>query len=235
MSEAAFQPLSTPIARPLRDLAGQHLTTLFAAGIVNPFGPTLTVFALGAADGKTTERAIVRVVLNPFSQQAETIGFASSSNFSPFDSGFRESCVESFGGTPTLLLPLSALDTDDNITLYASVLENVQDAVHVLKQLRSFPADPWNRIQEDVDNAVDVPSRQRTTIPQITPHEARELAGALLRPAALSAEFKAFMVAWSGAIEFQSASALAPLAKPLTELAEVFAAVIAGCDLPTLG
>lgn len=235
MSEAAFQPLSTPIARGVFDLAGQRVTTLFAAGIVNPFGPTLTVFALEAADGSTAERPIVRVVLNPFSQQAQTIGFASSSNFSPFDSGFCESCVRSFGGTPTLLLPLSALNTDDNITLYASVLENFQDAARVLEQVRRFPADPWNRIQEDVDSVANASSRHRAALPQIPPHEARELAGALLRPDALSAEFKALMVAWSGAIEFQGVSALAPSAKPLTELAEVFAAVTAGCDLPPLG
>ena len=52
MSACQFTLFDTPLPLALEDLDGSELDVFFATGIVNPFGPTLSVVA---AAGKTAE------------------------------------------------------------------------------------------------------------------------------------------------------------------------------------
>jgi hypothetical protein len=86
-------------------------TALLTFGIVNPMGPTLTtVLALGSLKGGH-KLPVIRVMLNPFSQEAEALGeLALGGKWKPA-AVIRPLLGLPFGSCPTVLLPSVHLNT----------------------------------------------------------------------------------------------------------------------------
>ncbi len=106
--ESIFRLWSDPKETSLDEVGkDEGLKTLFAWGIVNPFGPTLTVVATdGVLFVPGRKLPIVYLMLNPFQQEVRIVGeatigqtFNAVRDLSPL---FRVR----LGGCPTLLLPI---------------------------------------------------------------------------------------------------------------------------------
>jgi hypothetical protein len=230
----------------------EGLKTLFAWGIVNPFGPTLTAVATdGIIFAPGRKLPIVYVMLNPFQQEVQIVGEAcigqtwNALRDLPPLFGVR------LGSCPTLLLPSSHREADEDVELYANLLSHFDDGSNVLEKVRRFPGDPWNRVKDDVDQSQDIMvkgiQRMRNGLDdggdpeasgrRLSPGEARELASNLLQPRNLKAELQAFMYAWHGSIEFQESHGIGGMSKtalPLKEFAKVFALLAITCNLPEM-
>jgi hypothetical protein len=223
----------------------EGLKTLFAWGIVNSYGPTLTVVATdGILFVPGRKLPIVYLRFNPFTQETMIIGEAcigrrltATPDLAPL-SGVR------LGGCPTLLLPSISREPDEDVELYANFLTLFDDGSRVFEEVRRFPSDPWNRVQEEMDKSFNIMASalkkdglgpQVPTGRRLTQEEARELASHLLEPKNLRAELDAFMYAWQGSIKLQESLGLQFLAKPaltLDEFAKQFFLLALGCRLP---
>src|SRR5262245_36595579 len=96
--------LHTPRQRPLDAIVERPFVTLIGAGILNPMGPTLTTLVIDSSFPfqRGSDLSFVRIMLNPFSQEAmEVATVRVSDNWSPFDELPR--FFSGFGCCPTLL------------------------------------------------------------------------------------------------------------------------------------
>ncbi len=245
-SGSAFRLWSEPQETSLDQIGkNEGLKTLFAWGIVNPFGPTLTAVATDGVlfvHGRTLP--IIYLMLNPFRQEAGIVGEAII--------GQRWDSVRDLvpllgvrlGGCPTLLLPSAYREPEEDVEFYADFLTRFDDGSQVLERIRRFPGDPWKRVQEEVDECNQLMAAARKTGTaeagrspgrRLSRQEARELASQLLEPANLRAELDAFMYAWHGSIELQESRGGAFLSKkalPLKEFAKQFLLLSLTCRLP---
>lgn len=241
MKKTTITLLESPERSSLAELEKGKLTTLFAAGIVNPFGPTLTVAAAQGILESDKQMPIVRMMLNPFSQECDVVGeIRIGETFDP-----RKDLPSLFplisGACPTLLLPVSYLGPEISVDFYAQFLTSFADGSDVLNKVRRHPKDPWSRIQEEVDGlagmmerAASGGERRHAAIP-LSGSEAKELAASLLDPASLKVELQAFLFAWKGALEFQGSSgnrALANEALSFDGFIRIFSILAASCRLP---
>jgi hypothetical protein len=238
---ATGEPLIiTAINRPVeytRSVAKEGFTTLLATGIVNPFGPTLTVLR---AEGDAHTRGeslspVLKLVLNPFLQNCEQVGIAR-----PGDTWSLESQLPPFfplyaeDSCPTLLMHSSLLGHDQAVGLYTELLATFKDGMSVLEGVRRYPGDPVNRVQEQMEAlgaiVVDADRAEQETDRRLTAAEARELAENLLDPDTQDAETKAFLYAWQGSIEFQGSGEMAENALSLADFTTWFASVATSCS-----
>jgi hypothetical protein len=243
MKPTTITLFESPEQSSFAELEKRELTTLFAAGIVNPFGPTLTVAAAQGVLETDKQMPIVRMMLNPFSHECDVMGkICIGETFDP-----RKDLPNLFplvsGGCPTLLLPASYLGPDIAVDFYAQLLRSFADGTDVLSKVRRYPQDPWSRIQEDVDGLADMMERaasgrgSRPAAKHLNDTEARELAASLLDPTSLKAELQAFLFAWKGALEFQGSSdndAIAGDALSFEDFVRVFAVIAVSCRHPDL-
>lgn len=226
----------------LAELPTRELTTLFACGIVNPFGPTLTVITAQGPVVSDEPLPILRVMFNPFSQECEVVGeICMGAAFDPRND-LRILFPLISGTCPTLLLPVTFLAPDACVDFYAQILRSFADGSVVLDKIRRHPRDPWSRIQNDVDGLAkateDAASNgdKQTVSRTLNGSEADELAASLLDPASLKAELQAFLFAWKGALEFQGSSgnqAILDEALSFDGFLRIFSVVAATCRLPT--
>lgn len=234
-----LQPLDTPRSVSPTTIGQDGMFTLLATGIVNPFGPTLNVLAIDGDPEPGRQLPVIRVLLNPFTQEAETIGLARIGGTWDLASGLPRFFDSIAGSCPTVLMPSAMLDDDEAISLCSEFLQVFDDAFGVLERVRRFPGDPWNRIEKEVGGLGDVlrqaelgeetGSQQRA----LTEGEARELATNLLEEENLKQELAAFFYAWSGSIEFQSGS-LAKNALALEGFAGYFSVIAPSCRVPEM-
>lgn len=235
-----FELLKNPQQTSLEELGSNGFTTLLAAGIVNPFGPTLNVLA---ADGMFDEGGVIPIVqmmLNPFSQSFDLIGqvqvgesWSPLGDLAPFFS-------LPFGACPTLLVPSNYLDDGMAVKFHARFLMGFEDGCDVLGRVRKHPGDPWSRVQEEVSSLGDILGNlggdgpEKASKRNLSEEQATELASLQLKPENLQAELKAFMFAWNGAVEFQGEGGLAAGAMSLKEFLELFSQLGATCSLPAM-
>lgn len=238
-SPTVLQLLAKPEPIRLETIGDKGLVTLIASAIVNPFGPTLNVLAVDGDPQPYRELPVIRLMLNPFAQEAEQVGLARigtswdlPATLPPFFSSIAGSC-------PTILLPSAMLDHRAAQTLCARFLEAFDDGLEVLEKVRRFPGDPWNRIQQDVDGLGDVledierGKEKAGADRRLAPEEADELAAKLLDEESLKQELAALFYAWKGSIDFQSGS-LATRALSLDEFARYFSLIAPSCRMPDL-
>ena len=113
--------------RPLKKIGKRGLTSLVGGGIINPLGPTLTVLALDGILEPGEALPILRLMLNPFNQEAKEIGVARiGESWSPI-SDLPPLFSSSFGACPTFLLPSSLMEQSDVIDLYTRFLTTFED------------------------------------------------------------------------------------------------------------
>lgn len=210
-----FHRHSDPIEVDLDSLGQGGITTLFALGIVNPMGPTMnTVVASGF--GSVGERcALLHLMLNPFSQSCYEIGVVTFAKTSPSLSDLRPFFSLPLGACPTLLMP-SALYSDEFAQhVFVELLQSFDDGNHAWDKLRHFPGDPWKRVESEMAGLPDLVAKSLKGIEteqqprQLTIAEAREFAQLQLNSENLGEEFKAFMFAWEGSINFTGLGAIA--------------------------
>ena len=178
--------------------------TLLAAGIVNPFGPTLSaVSVIGDAQGQYTD--LVSIMLNPFKQEVVPIGrialpvqWASPAVLTDYWT-FAGSC-------PTLLLPSVHLSTEIAAAACSQFLQRFPDAANVLDRVKRHFANPWDRVSEEVQGMVEQLTEQGggSSTPRpahaLDSDQAFEMAELLLSTAHTVPELQAFNYAWNGAI-----------------------------------
>ncbi len=183
--ERAIESLKTSV----HESGKKGYTTLLAAGIVNPFGPTLSVLAVDGyfplADGRIP---LIEMMLNPFAQSCTIVGTVDMGDnwtplydLQPFTSLPLRSC-------PTLLLPSQFMAPDTVESLYADLLMTFDHGDRVLSSVRQYPGDPWTRIQAEIDDSLSgetsgspfAPPKSGTS--RLNRSEATELARTQLAP-----------------------------------------------------
>ena len=206
-------------------------TTLLAAGIVNPFGPTLSVLAVDGyfprADGRVP---LIEMTLNPFAQTCTVVGTVDMGDnwtplydLQPFMSLPLRSC-------PTLLLPSVYMTPGIVETLYADMLMTFDHGARALSGVRQYPGDPWARIQSEIDDSLGTPfAPPKGGTTRLNRVEATELARTQLAPDNLRAEVLAFLDAWRGSIALQGAAA-ARTAMPFDRFLDIFALLATSCS-----
>jgi hypothetical protein len=222
----------TPRPTTLRQVMAQQVTTFLVAGIVNPFGPTLNaVVAAGMLDPGVT-LPIMRLMLNPFSQEIETLGEISVAE------SWRPSAVIyplfdlPFGSCPTLVLPSQLLDAERAALLHADFLQRFDDARRVLEDVKQFFGNPWDRVSMEMHRSTAEMKNPITEAKRpLDEKEATDLAGLLLSEKHVRPEFQAFLCAWRGSIT-HIAPGLATMS--FNEFAHVLAHLTFSCHTPDL-
>src|ERR1043166_3218875 len=207
MSKAStFEVHRVAAGRSLKRVGKSGLTTLVAGGIVNPFGPTLTALVLDGDIRSGNPVPILVITLNPFAQEVQEVGVARMGDtWSPIED-LSPFFSLPLGGCPTLLLRSRLHEADDAIALYSRFLATFREGIRVLKSVRRFPGNPWDRVQQDVAGMATLSGKEASDRlragrladeRRLTQAEAAELAANLLAPENVKQEMKAFLFAWN--------------------------------------
>jgi hypothetical protein len=242
---AMFHLFDRQVDTSLRALRDMRLTTLLCGGIVNPFGPTLTgIFLLG--DPETShEFDLVEITLNPFAQPTSRIGRALIEPDWNASADYEALFSIPFGKCPTLMLPTSLLTTEAAINIHARWLLNFPDAGETWERVRRYPADPWNRVSEEIEGGLQrvgqntrAQQREGESDHRLKESEAREFAIFALSKEHMTAELQAFFFAWKGSINLQreqGSRAIASEALQFDDFCTWFSLIAASCRLPEVG
>lgn len=237
-----FTKLSHPHEIELKSLWDRDLTTLAGAGIINPFGPTLSILALDGIIEQGKVMPLLYIMLNPFMQEAKEVGTARIGEVWNPTNDLRQFFPLMGNSCPTLLLPASILGKGLTVRFYAGFISIFENAFSIFQGVHKFPGDPWKRVHAEMNKLKDVNFLRRILKGdksyeekrEIEEKEAVELAQNLLEPENLREEIKAFLYAWKGSIDFQGKGVMGEWAmKPETFL-EYFLLLGNSCDLPDL-
>jgi len=219
-SRFVFDRHSDSIEMDLDSVGQEGFTTLFALGIVNPMGPTMNALVANGFGSVGERRALLHLMLNPFSQSCYEVGVVTFGETSPSLPDLRAFLSLPFGACPTLLMP-SALYSDEFAqNLFVELLQSFDDGHQAWDKLRHFPGDPWKRVENEMAELPDFiaksPKRIKTQKRprRLTITQAREFAQLQLNPKNLDEEFKAFMFAWEGSINFSGLGLIAMSKEP---------------------
>jgi hypothetical protein len=196
-----FRLYEESIPLSLEDIVGQSLTSLLVVGVVNPFGPTLTVVAVVGQFEAGRMLPVVYLMLNPFAQECTQVGeTVISDTWQPLRD-LQPLLDLPFGSCPSLVLASSYLEEEDSIALYAEFLRHFSNARRVFERVRKYPGDPWKRVQAEVQGAF---GNLKKAIPglsvecdeePLSDDEAVEFASLLLSDQHLLPELQAFFFA----------------------------------------
>lgn len=182
--------------------------TFLAIGIVNSMGPTLNVIAADGL-GKIGERLpLLHLMLNPFSQVSEEVGTVEIGESWNPAADLETVFSLNLGACPTLLLPSALYSHENARNVFTALLQKFRDGTGVLARLRKHPGDPWQRIEADMSalpelmKTVLAGSESKEESKRLTATEAAEFAELQLQNENSSEEFRAFMFAWEGSINF---------------------------------
>lgn len=185
-SRCTFEMLDRPQSLSVEAIERMELETLFALGIVNPFGPTLNFVALA---GKGATRDIIHAMLNPFLCTVVKIGtFSTGDEWNPVID-FEKLYQLDLGSCPTIILLHKGLTSADRRTIGQKLLQQFSDAPVTVGRVRQFFGDPWARL-----GASD------THDPPPNPEEDTDWIDMFLNTDHLGPELKAFLYAWDGSI-----------------------------------
>lgn len=211
------------------------LTTFFAIGIVNPMGPTLNVIAADGLGDAGDRLPLVHLMLNPFSQECWEIGTVEIGESWNPASDLEPIFSLPLGACPTFLLPSAYYSSEHARRVFTRLLQKFSDGSEVLGRLRKYPGDPWERVKAEMGG---IPGRmaQRKSESRaeseprlMTAAEADEFAGIQLEEKNLTEEFRAFMFAWKGSIDF---SGFGAAAMSQEDFVKVFGRLAPTCRLP---
>jgi hypothetical protein len=119
------QPLETALS----DLDGAVLDVFFAHMIVNPFGPTLTFVAAAGKPQIGQALPLVKVMLNPFSQDVQQIGrFWVGDTWTPLRD-FDPLLELDYGSCPTLMLISNQIEESVRKELAANIFASFNEDV----------------------------------------------------------------------------------------------------------
>ena len=236
--KSRFTLLSDAVPTSLTEVGQSGFTTLIAAGVVNPFGPTLTVLTADGHFPKATGRVpVLLIALNPFTQTCRTVGHVEIGDlWSPLEDLDPFLTSLPFGACPTLLIPSIFMNPEVTRTLFARFLTTFEYGAEVLAKVRRYPDDPWRRNLAGLDGPFTIGHTAEHPVERgrLADSEALELATTLLTPDHVRTELVAFLDAWEAAVQFQSAEHKGPAAMPAEDFVERLAQLCATCHLPFL-
>jgi hypothetical protein len=194
---------------PLGGVLAEPISALLVAGIVNPMGPTLTAVIVSGKLTPGSRLRVVQLLLNPFCQEAVTVGKLTLGNKWRPSTVIRPLFGLSFGSCPTLLLPSIHVNADRSVSLHAEFLRGFEDARDVLQRVRQYLGNPWDRVSQEMNAAFAEGAKSATGVrgqghpESLNEDEASELASLLLSEQHTKPELQAFLAAWDGSIQFQ--------------------------------
>jgi hypothetical protein len=204
-------------------------TELFAWGIFNPYGPTLSVLSLLKHDG--SEAVLVHHrMLNPFSQTSDVLAVVDR-DLSPED--LREFLSDVFaqneigdsglvGGLPSFLLFGQNEDTAELcLTCFQNHIEEndrMEEMLQDIESFRKFPGNPWDRATGAQEHALKQILAEKTGSPLSADSSASvkfdldeflAWLDSIMSDGHRLPEMQGFIQAWEGSINFQKGNALA--------------------------
>ena len=185
-----------PLETSLSDLDGAVLDVFFAHLIVNPFGPTLTFVAAAGKPKIGQALPLVKVMLNPFSQEVEQIGrFWVGDTWTPLRD-FDPLLKLDYGSCPTLMLISNQIEEGVRKELASKLFASFdEDVARVCRSVEKNFGDPWTRVSEAMSGGND-------EYEDITPEEAGlKMSEAIFNEGHVKPELSAFFYAWNGSIE----------------------------------
>ena len=186
------QPLETSLS----DLDGAVLDVFFAHMIVNPFGPTLTFVAAAGKPQIGQALPLVKVMLNPFSQDVQQIGrFWVGDTWTPMQD-FEPFLELDYGSCPTLMLISNQIEESVRKELASKLFANFdEDVARVCRSVEKHFGDPWTRVSEAMSGGND-------DYKDISPEDAGvQMSEAVFNDGHVKPELSAFFYAWNGSIE----------------------------------
>jgi len=178
------------------------LLTLSAAGILNPFGPTLSAVVLAGRKRNGARLKVLSLILHPVEDEFHEVGEVVHGQWEA-ESLVRASFRWITGDCPSLLLPSSVLKPEQVVPLHAELLQQFPGARSLGASIRKFPGRPWDRVWADLKSAIEKTItgdwQDESDEKPLNRQEALELARMLLDPAFLEAELRAFFEMWNGA------------------------------------
>jgi len=128
------------------EFASQPRTTLFAAGILNPFGPTMVLLVASGDVSGDASVPLVQITLNPFMQEMLLVGEAlfgdtcdPATDYAPFLPLGLRSC-------PTLLLPGTSMEFAQAAQLFARFVAPFDDGQNAYQEIKQYLGRPGDRI-----------------------------------------------------------------------------------------
>ncbi len=217
-----------PRIRTFDSLDPKTFHVMLGGGIIDLYGPTLTVVGLEASEDDDGY-AIIQMVLNPFSQSICEVGKTTLGDSQSVVFDCQLLFGLEWGSCPSLLLSSSRLSAQEVKKVYASFLGTFANGYHLLEGVRKYPDDPFKRVGRE--RKILRTGGHQTQDRRLTEGEASELATELLRPKAMDMEWKAFILAWAEAIKAEEESTPARAMMSLKKFLTIFSVVKASVRL----
>lgn len=208
--------------RTFDSLVPKTFHVMLGGGIVDLYGPTLTVVGLEALEDNDGY-AIVQMVLNPFSQSICEVGKTTLGDSLSVVIDYQSLFGLEWGSCPSLLLSPDMLLVQTAKKVYATFLGTFDNGYHLLEGVKKYPADPFKRVGRE--RKILRTGGHQTQGRKLTAEEATELASHLLRPKDMDMEWKAFMLAWVEAIKTQEEDTPGCSAMSLEKFLTIFSAL----------
>ncbi len=196
MSACEISLFNEPAPLSLDDLDGSQLGIFFAVGIVNPYGPTLSLVAAAGMPAEGIKLPVIEIMLNPFSQRVLQIGSMLVGSEWPPANDLAPLILRDYGSCPTMVLISNQVTDTARFDLVTQILESYGDQVKAVRQsVRTHFGDPWTRVSEEMRGI------KHASDDESVGDAARDLASLLLSSKHFKPEFQAFAAAWHGSIE----------------------------------
>ena len=187
MSACEISLFNEPTPLRLDDLDGSQLDVFFAVGIVNPYGPTLSLVAAAGKPAEGIKLPVIEIMINPFSQRVLQIGnMLVGSEWSPV-TDLAPLIQRDYGSCPTMVLISNQVADNVRFDLVAQILESHGDQVKAVRQsVKTYFGDPWTRVSEEMRGI------KHASDDESVKDAARDLASLLLSSKHFKPEFQAF-------------------------------------------
>lgn len=191
-------------------LRNENMVLLYAAGIVNPNGPTLNCYYSTIANQPDK---MYRVMLHPTTDSISEVGLVYWDLWKN-----RPSSVELYAdffddSMPTLFMKGKELDAPIFQNLLKTYINHTSDVARTYTFVRNFPGDPFNRVSAEMKAATDairnrIQSNDLGALPEsaaeprrLDQTEADHFLRLLSEEQNMIQEIKAFLMAYTGSIE----------------------------------
>lgn len=187
----------------LEQVFSEDFLLVFAAGIVNPFGPTLTAILVRKSPRSDGSAEVIQVMLNPFSQTAQIQAVVPDQDSISMVDVLQHVPIEWLGSCPTLLIPGKSINTDVGVLELGRLLRKLHDSRETLESLERSPSNPWDRVSNEMESAAAraIGGMESDDQSLLGPSGSKRLIRILLDEEHFDVEMKAFLVAWQGSIE----------------------------------
>jgi hypothetical protein len=203
--------ISEPRPFPISYLQSNSLEPVLISGLVNPYGPTLTVVTI-VRDKTTAPPALAYGYLNPFKSELFVLGYLREGKLSTSMSDQILAAIAPFQvferGATSVCMSGEYLEPAEVRYLYGHLFRNYPWLRSHMEKIKRFPMNPWDRVTEDLNESFEAMSQDQNdaeAIPDepISDADMNELLDIVLDPEHNASELKAFLYAWKGSIDQQ--------------------------------